>query len=200
MSTAAQIEANRANAQHSTGPKSEEGKAVSSRNRYRYGFTGQFDLLEWEDEAAFDLQYLLLFEEYRPTTATEKLLIQKMAQHQWLSQRAIRLQTANIDNAKQFALFLRYQTTNDRAFSKCLNDLLKLRAEKRKAEIGFESQKAREAAREGAEERKQSAEKRREELHEWALALAESKVDYQRVLKLCLEAKEEDRLLTQKAA
>ena len=39
------------------------------------------------------------------------------------------------------ALFLRYQSTHERAFHTCLNDLLKLRAEKRKNEIGFESQK-----------------------------------------------------------
>ena len=36
---------------------------------------------------------------------------------------------------------MRYKTTHTRAFHKCLNDLLKLRAEKRKAEFGFEAQK-----------------------------------------------------------
>jgi hypothetical protein len=39
------------------------------------------------------------------------------------------------DDQKQLALYLRYQTTNERAFHKCLNDLLKLRAERHKQEL-----------------------------------------------------------------
>jgi seryl-tRNA synthetase len=72
-----------------------------------------------------------------------------------------------------------------------LNDLLKLRAEKRKSEIGFESQqlqrnRARQQAeiqearaRQQAEEhaRKQEAENRRQELHKWKVLHAEAKVD-----------------------
>src|SRR5207244_3680634 len=38
MSTSAQIEANRANSLKSTGPKTEEGKAISSRNALKHGF------------------------------------------------------------------------------------------------------------------------------------------------------------------
>jgi len=175
MATQAQLDANRANAQHSTGAKTEEGKAASSKNRFRYGFTGGFTLLGSEDEFEYASLVLGLQEEYQPATPAEHLLVQKMAQHHWLSQRAMRLQTRYLDDEKQFALFLRYQTTNDRGFSKCLNDLLKLRAERRKAEIGFESQKLKEAA----EARKQSVEKRRAELHQWAVSLAEAKVEYQ---------------------
>jgi hypothetical protein len=63
-----------------------------------------------------------------------------MAQHHWFSQRAVRLQNANIGNDKKFAIYMRYQSINDRAFAKCLSDLLKLRAERRKEQIGFESQ------------------------------------------------------------
>jgi hypothetical protein len=76
---------------------------------------------------------------------TECILVEKLAQHFWLSQRAQRYADLSMDNEKQFSLFLRYQTTNDRAFHKCLDQLLKLRAEKRKAENGFESQKQKEA-------------------------------------------------------
>ena len=39
-----------------------------------------------------------------------------------------------------FSLYLRYQTTHTRAFHKSLNDLLKLRAETRKQQNGFEAQ------------------------------------------------------------
>jgi hypothetical protein len=37
--------------------------------------------------------------------------------------------------------YLRYQTQQERLFQRALHDLLKLRAEKRKEQIGFESQK-----------------------------------------------------------
>ena len=39
-----------------------------------------------------------------------------------------------------FSLYLRYETTHTRAFHKSLNDLLKLRSERRKTENGFEAQ------------------------------------------------------------
>jgi hypothetical protein len=53
-----------------------------------------------------------------------------MAQSWWLSQRALRLQNAcfapeGIDE-KRLALFLRYQTTHERAFHKALNTLIRL--------------------------------------------------------------------------
>ena len=92
-----------------------------------------------------------LIEEHQPATPTEHILVERMAQHFWTAQRAMRLQFisfGDIDHGKQLALYMRYQTTHDRAFHKCLSDLLKLRAERRKAlesekklEIGFESQK-----------------------------------------------------------
>ena len=44
-----QLEANRRNAQKSTGPKTTEGKSNSSRNNLRHGLTGQISLLPTED-------------------------------------------------------------------------------------------------------------------------------------------------------
>ncbi len=40
MATAAQIAANQANAQKSTGPKTPPGKAASSRNATKHGLSG----------------------------------------------------------------------------------------------------------------------------------------------------------------
>jgi hypothetical protein len=41
---------------------------------------------------------------------------------------------------------MRYQTTHTRAFHKSLNDFMKLQSHERKAELGFEAQKAKEEA------------------------------------------------------
>jgi len=41
MTSATQLEANRRNAQHSTGPRSTAGKARSSQNALKHGFTGR---------------------------------------------------------------------------------------------------------------------------------------------------------------
>jgi hypothetical protein len=188
MSTPAQTAANQQNAQLSTGPKTEEGKAASSKNNLRHGFTGAFMILPWEKQEEFDNLLSELRAEHQPATMTETLLVEKMAQSFWLSQRAVKLQqiacfhdeTDSPERDRQLALYLRYQTTHDRSFHKSLNDLLKLRAEKRKSEIGFESQQLqRNRARQQAEEhaRKQEAENRRQELHKWKVLHAEAKVD-----------------------
>ena len=146
--TPAQIEANRENATHSTGPVTEEGKAASAQNNFKHGLCGgMFSVLPYENAEAYATLLTALHEEHQPTTPTEEILVDRMAQHHWLAQRAQVLQSdlfsehhPGREDQKLFALYLRYQTSNDRAFSKCLNDLLKLRAEKRKAEIGFERQ------------------------------------------------------------
>ncbi|HEX4228306.1 MAG TPA: hypothetical protein VHZ07_06530 [Bryobacteraceae bacterium] len=170
MSNSAQISANQANAQHSTGPVTDTGKAASSQNRRIHpgcrrvslsaisplgeGFTGRFGLMKDENGEEYTALIKALYDEHQPATVTESILVEKMAQHFWTAQRAIRLQSISFgdeDHPKQLALYLRYQTTHDRAFHKCLSDLLKLRAERRKAlesekkaEIGFESQKRKE--------------------------------------------------------
>jgi len=175
MSTEAQMAANQANAQHSTGPKSAEGKAASCKNNFQYGFCGAFTILKSEDAEVFFALEAGLHAEHKPTTVTEFLFIERMAQHHWLVQRAINLQNMTMednlsmrDQERQFALFLRYQTTNERAFHRCLNDLLKLRAERRKQAIGFESQK-----------QKQADEARKQERHTWAILHAQGKADNQ---------------------
>ncbi len=180
MSTAAQIAANQKNAQHSCGPVTAEGKANSCLNNFRHGFTGAFTVLPSEDQEKFDTLLHGLRVEHEPKTMTEILLVEKMAQHHWLVQRAMKLQELTMmselpsrDQECRFSLYLRYQTTNDRAFHKSLDQLLKLRAERRKAEIGFERQK-----REQAEQaRKDSIENRKQSVHKLDLMLAECKLD-----------------------
>lgn len=149
----AQLTANRANAQFSTGPKTEAGRAISSQNRTSHGLTrhnGVFLLLPSEDPNGFAALKASLDEEHQPATETESILMNTMAESHWLAHRAQTLQAACFDpqtgqivNEKLFSLYLRYETTHTRAFHKSLNDLLKLRSERRKTENGFEAQSCR---------------------------------------------------------
>ena len=134
-------EINRANAQHSVGPRTEQGKAKSCLNAFKHGFRGQFSVLPSESKDEFDSLVAALHHDHQPADTTEHILVERMAQHHWLSQRAIRLQTMLLsdeqsfaENEKTFSLYLRYQTANERAFSKCLHDLLKIRSAPRQAE------------------------------------------------------------------
>ncbi len=206
----AQIAANQANAQHSTGPRTSEGKLAIAQNNLRYGFTGRFSVLPWEDHEELQFIHRDLAAEHRPVTGTEEILVEKMAQSYWLARRAIGMQRTCFnqnspicERPKDLALFLRYETTHDRAFHTALNQLLKLRAETRKDKIGFESQSRKQAD----ESRKHSNENRRQELHQWAVWLAEAKLTHQQVLtngaqgsQFAAAIAEEDRLKAQKAA
>jgi hypothetical protein len=185
MASASQMIANQLNAQRSTGPTTESGKAASSQNNFRHGLTGAFRVLGSESQADFDELLARLRAEHQPATITESILVDNMAQHHWLAQRAQRLQDLTLaedlpqkDQDRRFSLYLRYQTTNERAFHRCLQDLLKLRADRRRAHIGFESQKQKEVI----ESRRQAAEDRKKDLHQWAVLLAQAKVDHQYVL------------------
>ncbi len=150
MPTPAQLEANRENAIHSTGPITGEGKAASSLNHLQHGLSGGvFRILAHENPEAYTSLLTGFREDHQSTASTtENVLIERMAQHQWLSQRAQFLQSSLFferhltgDEQKYLALYLRYQSTHDRAFFKCLDELAKLKSERRKQEIGFEREK-----------------------------------------------------------
>jgi hypothetical protein len=204
MSTESQIQANRENAKLSSGPKSETGKAASALNNTRHGLAGAFRVLPTESQSDFDALFATLADEHQPATFTETTLVEAMAQHHWLRQRALHLEsccydpaTGQIVDEKQLALLLRYQTTHERGFQKAMNDLLKLRAAKRKerldeaalskraedSRIGFESQ-----------QRAERDDKRKQERHQWDILLAEAKVDGQQLRDLNHDIKESERL------
>jgi hypothetical protein len=65
-SSSAQIAANQANAQHSTGPKTGQGKATSCLSNFRHGLAGGFSVLSSEDQ----LEYDVLLEGAPPGTPT----------------------------------------------------------------------------------------------------------------------------------
>ena len=78
--TEAQLIANRANAQFSTGPCTEEGKKRSSLNAFRHGLTGQIVIHTPEDQAAFQKHCEAIREDLKPLGALETTLAQSIAE------------------------------------------------------------------------------------------------------------------------
>src|SRR6202789_3376460 len=76
-------EINRANAQYSTGPKTEAGKKQSSLNALRHGLTGQIVVMPTEDLQAYQLHLTSFTDEYHPQGATEANLVQALADTSW---------------------------------------------------------------------------------------------------------------------
>jgi hypothetical protein len=74
---------NRANAQHSTGPRTPEGKARSAQNALAHGLTSETAFLPAEDFAAYQRHTQSLLDEYQPKGPTETLLVQDLADTAW---------------------------------------------------------------------------------------------------------------------
>ena len=74
---------NRANAQHSTGPRSEAGKQRSALNALTHGLTASTAVLPSEDPAAFEQHHRQFENEYRPATPTETQLVHELADTSW---------------------------------------------------------------------------------------------------------------------
>jgi hypothetical protein len=85
MSSTSQI--NRANAQHSTGPKTEAGKQRSSQNALRHGLTSQIVVMPNEDLEAYQSHLKSFVDEYQPQGATEAHLVQSLADTSWRQNR-----------------------------------------------------------------------------------------------------------------
>jgi hypothetical protein len=91
--TTPRAEINRANAQHSTGPKTEAGKKQSSLNALRHGLTGQVVVMPTEDLEAYQLHLESFAGEYHPQGATESHLVQALADTSWRLNRVAALET-----------------------------------------------------------------------------------------------------------
>ncbi len=83
MLSSDQLAANRANAQLSTGPRTEAGKAKSARNAVRTGLTGRSILLSNTEADAYELHVARFACEYNPVGDREAELVQSLADTQW---------------------------------------------------------------------------------------------------------------------
>jgi hypothetical protein len=114
MTSAAPVEANRANAQKSTvrlspsfdrealdgpksGPRTAEGKAVAAQNAVRHGLLAQEVVIKGEDPGEFELHRRQMLAELAPVGRMEETLAQRIVGLSWRLRRAERLQTAAFD-------------------------------------------------------------------------------------------------------
>jgi hypothetical protein len=148
--TEAQINANRANAQHSSVPVTEAGKAASAQNHRSHGMTGAFHLLIWEDGEQFQQLAKQTYDEYRPATPEERRLVDSnhpallahATRHHLPGQHAQRSRPQRRKSGSEtFLTVPALPTTNERAYYKAQKEFKALRKQKQLDQIGFESQK-----------------------------------------------------------
>jgi len=97
MASEEQIAANRRNAQKSTGPRTEEGKAASSRNAIRHGLASAQLILFDERPEDFEAFYDDLRTAHAPADAVEDGLVERIALASWRLRRVWRAEAAAIN-------------------------------------------------------------------------------------------------------
>ena len=91
--TESQLAANRANATHSTGPKSAAGKQIASHNALKTGLTGRTVLLPTDDIALYEAHIQRTFAIHRPATDEERSHVDTIVDLEWRLLRIPTLET-----------------------------------------------------------------------------------------------------------
>jgi hypothetical protein len=94
MASQLQIDANRRNAQKSTGPKTPEGRAAVRLNGVKHGLTAKILVFPGEDESAFTALLDSLEAEHAPATPSEEILVRQLAMAAWRLQRVYHLEAS----------------------------------------------------------------------------------------------------------
>jgi len=97
MTSQAQINANRLNAQKSTGPRTQEGKRTVSQNAVKHGLFAREAVIKCEDPAEYELHREAVLDELRPVGAVESMLAERIVSLSWRLQRVERMQNQATD-------------------------------------------------------------------------------------------------------
>jgi len=157
MATEKQFEANRQNAQKSTGPRTPEGRAAVRLNGVTHGLTAETIVLKGESEADFINLLGSLETEHDPVTPTEEALVVQLAMATWRLRRLYRQEAGfytcqlqslvgmqkdlNLDDAGRMGhaaawsestlnMFNRQEGRLERTFYRALHELQRLRKER----------------------------------------------------------------------
>ena len=162
MATERQLEANRRNAQLSTGPRTQDGKEASKLNAIRHGLRAREGIvLPHEDAEAYHAKVEAWMTDLAPRNAAEEHLVRHAADISWKIDRADRYEVAQLtrrmeaamqecddqsEDARQEAAILasfdpsmegerlrRYQSSLSRELLRTIEALAKLRREEERA-------------------------------------------------------------------
>jgi hypothetical protein len=92
MTSLAQLTANRSNAQRSTGPRTEPGKAASRFNALKFGIEARSLVLPGEDPAALEALALEYHQQLNPSGPLEDYLVRTIVQADWNRRRYTRVE------------------------------------------------------------------------------------------------------------
>ncbi len=99
MATPAQIAANRRNAQKSTGPRTAEGKAVSSHNATRHGVLSENVAVSGDDADVFRNLRSGLMTEFDPQSEMESLFVERIAILFWRERQLVNSESSMISDS-----------------------------------------------------------------------------------------------------
>jgi hypothetical protein len=144
---------NRENAQHSTGPKTSEGKAASSRNAGKHFLTSKQVVIPGEDPAEYDAHRANLISSLKPANAVEADLVEELVANSWRLKRAHRFETAILSEIaagspdpdaaiakaflqqpKELDRLVRYMTSIERAYWRVFGKLEAIQRTRREQE------------------------------------------------------------------
>jgi hypothetical protein len=133
MASATQITANQANAEHSTGPRTDEGKARVSQNALRHGLTARHLVIRDDEHEEFAVLRDSLSSELDPQGAVETIAFQELLHAAWSLHRFRRIEAeASRGTVEDFTdpatttvldRLSRYQARAQRAWQKALQEL-----------------------------------------------------------------------------
>lgn len=139
MSTLAQITANRANAQHSTGPVSVQGKAAAAQNARQHGFTSRVPQVAEDQRAEFESLEAGLRLDIQPAGCLQEELFHRVLTHTWNLRRIEAVECGVLaaadpaaltpEETAKLTLFGRYRRDLERGLFRALQELRKLQAD-----------------------------------------------------------------------
>ncbi len=118
MATDKQIEANRINAQKSTGPRTPEGRAAVRLNGLKHGLTASTLVVPGESEADFEDLLDSIEAEHQPATPTEEVIVRQIAMAAW------RLRRYHLIEAGHLRTYAALETECDDDPDRAAGDLL----------------------------------------------------------------------------
>ncbi|MCC6365379.1 MAG: hypothetical protein IT165_17840 [Bryobacterales bacterium] len=127
---------NRENARKSTGPKTEAGKAASSRNALKEGFTASFAIVAPEDQQCYEEFLANLRAELQPAGTQEEDLFRRVSLASWNIRRIEKLTFALYEETgadplasddpaitSKLERYTRHQTLNERSYYRGIKHL-----------------------------------------------------------------------------